>query len=57
MNSEYARFVKKFNGEKVLSPDLADAFVEKVYVDEKHNIKIIFKFQDDIEKILEAEAV
>lgn len=57
LNSEYARFVKKFNGEKVLSPDLADAFVEKVYVDEKHNIKIIFKFQDDIEKILEAEAV
>ena len=50
-NSNYASLVDKFKEEKSLSPDLADAFIEKVFVDEKHNIEIIFKFQDEIDKI------
>ena len=50
-NSDYARLVDKFKEEKFLSPNLADAFVEKVFVDEKQNIKIIFKFQNEIDKI------
>lgn len=50
-NSEYARLVDKFKEEKFLSQNLADAFIEKVFVDEKHNIEIIFKFQNEIDKI------
>ena len=50
-NSDYARLVDKFKEEKFLSPNLADTFVEKVFVDEKQNIKIIFKFQNEIDKI------
>ena len=34
--------------EEALSPELADAFIEKVLVDKNHNIEVVFKFQDEI---------
>lgn len=52
-NSDYARIVEKFKDDQILSPDLADAFIEKILVDVKHNINIIFKYQDEIIKINE----
>ncbi len=50
--SEYARLVEKYKGEKILSPDIVDAFIEKVLVDRNHSVEIIFKFQDEIDKII-----
>lgn len=54
-NSEYARLVGKFKDARVLSPELADAFIEKVFVDVKHNINITFKFQDEVKKLYKLE--
>lgn len=50
-NSEYAELVGKFKEEKVLSADMADAFIEKVVVDNNHSIEVLFKFQDEVEKL------
>lgn len=50
-NSEYAGLVGKFKGETALSADMADAFIEKVLVDNNHNIEVIFKFQNEINKL------
>lgn len=51
--SEYARLVEKYKEEKILSSDIADAFIKKVFVDRNHSVEIIFKFQDEINKINE----
>ena len=51
--SEYAGLVEKYKEEKILSSDIADAFIEKVLVDRDHSVEIIFKFQDEINKINE----
>lgn len=50
-NSEYAHLVEVFKDKLVLSPEMADTFVERVLVDENHNIEIIFKFQDEIDRL------
>lgn len=52
-SSEYAGLVEKYKEEKILTSDIADAFIEKVLVDRNHDIEIIFKFQDEIDKIYE----
>ena len=44
LHSEYADLVETFKDEPTLSSDMADAFIEKVLVDENHNIEITFKF-------------
>ena len=46
--SDFARLVDEFRNEEALSPELADAFIEKVLVDKNHNIEVVFKFQDEI---------
>ena len=46
-------WLKKYKEEKILTSDIADAFIEKVLVDRNHDIEIIFKFQDEIDKIYE----
>lgn len=51
--SEYAGLVEKYKEEKILSSDIADAFIKKVLVDRDHSVEIIFKFQDEINKINE----
>lgn len=50
-NSEYAELVGKFKGKKVLSADMADAFIKKVFVDSNHNIEFFLNFQDDIDSL------
>ena len=46
--SDFARLVDEFRNEEALSPELANAFIEKVLVDKNHNIEVVFKFQDEI---------
>ena len=49
--SDFARLVDEFKNEEALSPELADAFIEKVLVDKDHNIEVVFKFQDEINRL------
>ena len=43
--SDFARLVDEFRNEEALSPELANAFIEKVLVDKNHNIEVVFKFR------------
>lgn len=49
--SDFARLVDKYKNVEALSPELADAFIEKVLVDNNHNIEVVIKFQDEINRL------
>jgi len=56
-NSEYAKLIEKYLDKQLLLFEMVDALIEKILVDEQHNIKIYFKFQEEISKISKIELI
>lgn len=50
--TEFANTVEKYKDEKELTKEMADAFIEKIFVDNSHNIEIIFRFREELNSIV-----